>query len=177
MAGDGGDFGEVDLVAQLGLGLVLVDGEVVGAQDEVDGFPLLGMVVLVVVVVNVVEDVVVVVVAVLGVTTFVLRVRLSTVPALMMRSNSKQPCWFTGDMRAVAGAAAAARCGLWRAVLSVMGGSMVVEGGWMGGGTAVGAAMAGACSGGGAVGAVVEVVVYLVVSEVVSVVVVVVVGR
>jgi hypothetical protein len=29
------------LVAQLGLGLVLVEGETVGAQDDVDGLPLL----------------------------------------------------------------------------------------------------------------------------------------
>lgn len=29
---------------------------------------------------------------------FVLRVRFTTVPALMMRSNSKQPFWLTGDM-------------------------------------------------------------------------------
>ena len=28
----------------------------------------------------------------------VFRVRFSTEPALMMRSNSKQPFWFTGDM-------------------------------------------------------------------------------
>lgn len=35
------DLGEVDLVAQLGLVLVLVDGEAVGAQDDVDGLPLL----------------------------------------------------------------------------------------------------------------------------------------
>jgi hypothetical protein len=28
----------------------------------------------------------------------VFRVRFTTVPALMMRSNSKQPCWLTGDM-------------------------------------------------------------------------------
>jgi hypothetical protein len=39
LAGDGGDLGEVDLVAQLGLVLVLVDGEAVGPQDEVDGLP------------------------------------------------------------------------------------------------------------------------------------------
>lgn len=39
LAGDGGDLGEVDLVAQLGLVLVLVDGEVVWAQDKVDGLP------------------------------------------------------------------------------------------------------------------------------------------
>lgn len=31
--------------------------------------------------------------------TLVLRVRLTTVPALIMRSNSKQPFWLTGDMR------------------------------------------------------------------------------
>jgi hypothetical protein len=30
--------------------------------------------------------------------TLVLRVRLTTLPALMMRSNSKQPFWLTGDM-------------------------------------------------------------------------------
>jgi hypothetical protein len=29
---------------------------------------------------------------------FVFLVRLTTVPALMMRSNSKQPFWLTGDM-------------------------------------------------------------------------------
>jgi nitrate/nitrite transporter NarK len=33
-----------------------------------------------------------------GVLTLVLRVRLTTLPALMMRSNSKQPFWLTGDM-------------------------------------------------------------------------------
>src|SRR5690242_2964633 len=32
--------------------------------------------------------------------TFVLRVRFRTGPALMMRSNSKQPFWLTGDMTA-----------------------------------------------------------------------------
>jgi hypothetical protein len=36
--------------------------------------------------------------AVLHVLTLVLRVRLTTFPALMMRSNSKQPFWLTGDM-------------------------------------------------------------------------------
>ena len=41
LAGDGGDLGQVDLVPQLGLGLVLVDGQAVGAQDEVDSLPLL----------------------------------------------------------------------------------------------------------------------------------------
>ena len=41
LARDGRDLGEVDLVAQLRLVLVLVDGEAVGAQDEVDGLPLL----------------------------------------------------------------------------------------------------------------------------------------
>jgi hypothetical protein len=30
--------------------------------------------------------------------TLVLRVRFTTLPALMMRSNSKQPFWLTGDM-------------------------------------------------------------------------------
>jgi hypothetical protein len=39
LAGDGGDLGEVDLMAQLGLVLVLVDGEAVWAQDKVDGLP------------------------------------------------------------------------------------------------------------------------------------------
>jgi hypothetical protein len=39
LARDGSDLGEVDLVAQLRLVLVLVDGEAVGAQDEVDGLP------------------------------------------------------------------------------------------------------------------------------------------
>jgi uncharacterized membrane protein YgcG len=33
-----------------------------------------------------------------GLLTLVLRVRLTTLPALMMRSNSKQPFWLTGDM-------------------------------------------------------------------------------
>jgi hypothetical protein len=40
--------------------------------------------------------------------TFVLRVRFSTEPALMMRSNSKQPFWLTGDMTAPAGECASA---------------------------------------------------------------------
>ena len=33
-----------------------------------------------------------------GAPTLVLRVRFIMVPALMMRSNSKQPYWLTGDM-------------------------------------------------------------------------------
>ena len=40
--------------------------------------------------------------------TFVLRVRFRTEPALMMRSNSKQPFWLTGDMTAPAGECASA---------------------------------------------------------------------
>jgi hypothetical protein len=39
LACDGRDLGEVDLVTQLLLILVLVDGEQVRAQDEVDGLP------------------------------------------------------------------------------------------------------------------------------------------
>jgi len=39
LARHGGDLGEVDLVAQLGLILVSVYGEAVGAQDNVDGLP------------------------------------------------------------------------------------------------------------------------------------------
>jgi hypothetical protein len=87
LAGDGGDFGEVDLVAQLGLGLVLVERQAVGAQDDVDGLPLLPLSV---------HGAHVIVWR--GGPTLVFRVRFSTEPALMMRSNSKQPFWFTGDM-------------------------------------------------------------------------------
>lgn len=39
LAGDGSDLGKVDLMAQLGLVLVLVDGEAIWAQDKVDGLP------------------------------------------------------------------------------------------------------------------------------------------
>lgn len=35
--------------------------------------------------------------------TLVLRVRFNTEPALMMRSNSKQPFWLTGDMMPATG--------------------------------------------------------------------------
>jgi hypothetical protein len=38
--------------------------------------------------------------------TLVLRVRLTTFPALMMRSNSKQPFWLMGDMTPTVAAAA-----------------------------------------------------------------------
>lgn len=38
--------------------------------------------------------------------TLVLRVRFTTLPALMMRSNSKQPFWLTGDMTPMAALAA-----------------------------------------------------------------------
>jgi hypothetical protein len=41
LARDGRDLGKIDLVAQLGLLLILVDGEVVWAQDDVDRLPLL----------------------------------------------------------------------------------------------------------------------------------------
>ena len=41
LAGNSGDFGQVDLVAQLSLGLVLVKRQTVGAQDDVDWLPLL----------------------------------------------------------------------------------------------------------------------------------------
>ena len=39
LARNGGDFGEVDLVPQLGLVLVLVDREQVRAEDEVNRLP------------------------------------------------------------------------------------------------------------------------------------------
>jgi hypothetical protein len=83
-------------VAQLGLGLVLVERQAVGAQDDVDGLPLL----------RVLAywwwcgDVV------MGCGTLVFRVRFSTGPALIMRSNSKQPFWLTGDMTVVLSACA-----------------------------------------------------------------------
>jgi hypothetical protein len=86
LARDGGDFGEGDLVAELGLVLVAVDGEQIRAEDNVDGLPFLGR---------------------LSTRckqeagkahTFVLRVRFTMEPALMTRSNSKLPFWFTGDM-------------------------------------------------------------------------------
>lgn len=41
LAGDGGDLREVDLVAQLSLGLVLVYGQAIRPQDNVDRLPLL----------------------------------------------------------------------------------------------------------------------------------------
>ena len=41
LAGDGGDLREVDLVAQLSLGLVLVYGQTIRPQDNVDRLPLL----------------------------------------------------------------------------------------------------------------------------------------
>lgn len=41
LTGDGGDLGEGDLVAELGLVLVAVDGEQIRAEDDVDGLPLL----------------------------------------------------------------------------------------------------------------------------------------
>ena len=41
LAGDGGDLGEGDLVAELGLVLVAVDGEQIGTEDDVNRLPLL----------------------------------------------------------------------------------------------------------------------------------------
>lgn len=45
--------------------------------------------------------------------TLVFRVRFSTEPALMMRSNSKQPFWFTGDMTPALSASACACACAW----------------------------------------------------------------
>jgi hypothetical protein len=39
LAGNGGDLSEIDLVAQLRLVLVAIDGEAIGAEDEVDALP------------------------------------------------------------------------------------------------------------------------------------------
>ena len=39
LAGGGGELAEVDLVAEFGLVSVFVDGEEIGAEDEVDGSP------------------------------------------------------------------------------------------------------------------------------------------
>ena len=41
LASDSGDFGEVDLMTQFSLCFVLVDGQAVRAQDDVDWLPLL----------------------------------------------------------------------------------------------------------------------------------------
>lgn len=57
-----------------------------------------------------------------GMRTLVLRVRFSTEPALMMRSNSKQPFWLTGDMIPAAGAwASTLEKRVWAGVLSGIG--------------------------------------------------------
>jgi hypothetical protein len=57
-----------------------------------------------------------------GVLTLVLRVRLTTFPALMMRSNSKQPFWLTGDMTPTLALAALtlSKRGCWASVSSLM---------------------------------------------------------
>lgn len=61
--------------------------------------------------------------------TLVLRVRFMTFPALMTRSNSKLPFWFTGDMTLALLARKASRRGWWRAgVSSFMGAGRMVMG-------------------------------------------------
>ena len=106
LARDGGDLGKCDLVAELGLVLVAVDGEQVRAEDDVDGLPLLRARVST------------------GwwrwrkraARTFVLRVRFMMLPALMTRSNSKLPFWFTGDMTLAVFARSASKRGGWAGV-------------------------------------------------------------